>query len=55
MQSDDFKFIPLSECKSALGDDHMTDAEFGLVLIQEGPRCAALDAELALLLKFGEA
>lgn len=55
MQNDDFKFIALAEAKGLLGDDRKTDAEFAQSLVEEGPRYAAMAADLAMLLKFGEA
>lgn len=55
MQNDDFKFIALDEAKGLLGDDHMSDEQFAQSLVEHGPRFAAIAADLALLLKFGEA
>lgn len=53
-KNDDFKFIALEEAKVLLGDSHMTDERFAQSLIAQGPRYAAVAADLALLLKFGE-
>jgi len=53
-KNEDFKFIALAEAKGLLGDGHMSDERFAETLIEQGPRFAAVAADLALLLKFGE-
>lgn len=53
-KDDDFKFTALEEAKGLLGDSHMTDERFAQSLVEQGPRFAAVAADLALLLKFGE-
>ena len=53
-KNDDFKFIALEEAKGLVGDSHMSDARFAQSLVEQGPRFAAVAADLALLLKFGE-